>query len=118
MRETTAAMDNGGCWCLMMAINGKMKIAYNGVGDGQQRGGGQTVVQCRRWVGTVRWRNATAVARTTAMLAEVDNGGALDNGGGQWVFNAVMTRQQCLTAVAVVVAVAAKVTWTVQWQQR
>ncbi len=67
-------MDNSGCWCLMVAMDGKMKIVFDGVGDGQQQGGGQTAVQCRRWVATVRWRTATA--------AEMDNG---DGGSGeQW----------------------------------
>ncbi len=55
MRETTAAIDDGGCWRLMVAMDGKMKIVYDGVGHRQWRGGGQTMVQCRRWVATVRW---------------------------------------------------------------
>ncbi len=37
-------MDNGGCWCLTVAMDGKMKIAFDGVGNGQRQGGGQTTV--------------------------------------------------------------------------
>ncbi len=48
MRETTTAMDNGGCWCLTVVMDSKMKIAFDGVGDGQRQGGGQTMVQCWR----------------------------------------------------------------------
>jgi hypothetical protein len=46
----------------MVAMDGKMKIAFHGVGNGQWRGGGQTMVQCRRWVGTVQWMMAMAAA--------------------------------------------------------
>jgi hypothetical protein len=74
MRETTAAMDNGGCWCLMVVMDGKMKIAFYGVSNGQWHGGGQTTVQCQRWVGTVQW--------TTMMAAAMDSGD--DGGSGQW----------------------------------
>jgi hypothetical protein len=94
---------------LMVAMDGKMKIAFNGVGNGQQQGGGHMMVQCRRWVATVQWTTATAVV--------MDNGTggsgqrwtmerALDDGSGQWTFEAVTARQQCLTAVAVVAAAA------------
>jgi hypothetical protein len=54
MRETTAAMDNSGCWRLMVVMDGKMKIAFDGVGNGQRQGGGQTKVQCQQWVGTMQ----------------------------------------------------------------
>jgi hypothetical protein len=53
MREMTAAMGEGGCWCLTVAMDGKMKIMFDGVEDGQWQGGGQTTVQCRQWVATV-----------------------------------------------------------------
>jgi hypothetical protein len=52
MRETTAAMDDGGCWCLMVVMDGMMKIAMD-VGNGQRRGEGQMTVQCWGWVATV-----------------------------------------------------------------
>jgi hypothetical protein len=55
-------MDNGGCWLLTAAMDGKMKIVFNGVGNGQWQGGGQTMVQCRWWVGAVRWTTAMAAA--------------------------------------------------------
>jgi hypothetical protein len=74
MREMTAAMDNGGCWGLMVAMAGKTKIAFDGVGNGQQQGGGQIMLQCRQWLGTVQW--------TTAMAAAMDSGNG--GGGGQW----------------------------------
>jgi hypothetical protein len=70
MRETTAAIDDSGCWCLMVAMDGKMKIVYHGVGDVQRQGGGQTMVQCWQWVATVQW--------WTALVAAMVNG----NGGG------------------------------------
>ncbi len=62
MRETTAAMDNGGCWRLTLAMDGKIKIAFDGVGNGQRQDGGQTTVQCWRWVGTVQWLTTRASA--------------------------------------------------------
>jgi hypothetical protein len=30
MRDTMAAMDNGGCWCLRVVMDGKMKNCDNG----------------------------------------------------------------------------------------
>jgi hypothetical protein len=44
MRETAVAMDNGGCWRLTAAMDGKMTIVFDGVGDGLLQGGGQTTV--------------------------------------------------------------------------
>ncbi len=58
----------------MVTIDGKMKILFDGVGNGQQQGGGQMTVQCRRGVATVRLR--------TAIAAAMDNGNG--SGGGQW----------------------------------
>jgi hypothetical protein len=48
MREMAAAMDDSGHWHLMVAMDGKMTIMFNGVGNGQQQGGGQMMVQCQR----------------------------------------------------------------------
>ncbi len=45
MRETTAVLDNGGHWHLMVAMDGRMTIAFGGVSNGQQGGGGQMTVQ-------------------------------------------------------------------------
>ncbi len=44
MRETMAAMDDGGYWHLTVGMDGKIEIVFNGVGDGQQQGGGQMTV--------------------------------------------------------------------------
>jgi hypothetical protein len=74
MREMTAAMDNGGCWHLTVAMDSKMKVAFDGVGNEQRQGGGQMTVQCQQWVGTVRW--------TMAMAAAMDSGDG--SGSGQW----------------------------------
>ncbi len=74
MRETTAAMDNGGCWCLTVVMDGMMKIAYDGVGNGQWQSGGQRMVQCQRWVATVQWWMAMVVAMVN------HNGSSI----GQW----------------------------------
>ncbi len=47
---------------MTVAMDGNMKIAFDGVGNGQRRGGGQMTVQCWRWVGTVQWTTAMAAA--------------------------------------------------------
>ncbi len=45
MRERTTAMDNGGCWRKMVVIDGKIKIAFDGAGDGQRLCGCKMTVQ-------------------------------------------------------------------------
>jgi hypothetical protein len=94
MREMAAAMNNSGCWRLTVAMDSKMKIAFDGVGNGQWRGGGQTMVQFlavdRDRVmdngnsskpGQRQWRWQWTTKRT------------LDDGSGQWAFKAITARQ-------------------------
>ncbi len=58
----------------MVVMDGKMKITFNDVGNGQWQGGGQTKVQCQQWVGTVQWTTERAA------MMDSDDG----EGDGQW----------------------------------
>jgi hypothetical protein len=78
-----ATMEDGGLWHLTVAMDGKITVVFDGVGNGQRQGGGQTMVQCRRWIATVQWTTANSSSdgqwpRQGQWTMET----ALDNGGG------------------------------------
>jgi hypothetical protein len=47
-------METGGRWHLMVVMDARMTIVFDGVGDGQRQGGGELTVQSWRQVATVQ----------------------------------------------------------------